>query len=35
MTHAGGLFDKNLNVSFISLIPKIPGAKLPQRLPAY
>jgi hypothetical protein len=24
--HAGGLFEKCLNASFISLIPKIPGA---------
>ena len=24
--HAGGMFEKSLNASFISLIPKIPGA---------
>jgi hypothetical protein len=27
MTFMRGLFEKSLNVSFISLIPKIPGAK--------
>jgi hypothetical protein len=24
--HGGGLFEKSINTSFISLIPKIPGA---------
>jgi hypothetical protein len=32
--HAGGLFKKSLNASFISLIPKVPGAINLKRLPA-